>query len=81
MPIPPIHRPSKSGGGSEVPPELLQSPFAKMFEKAGMSPTVEEIKKFITQVIKDQLQAIQKQAASWKRSMEKLKKATEDDDS
>ena len=59
---------------------LLNSPFAKMFERTGAMPTVKEIRAIINGILKQQIDEIKKQDAGWKRAMKKLKEAIEGND-
>lgn len=59
---------------------LLNSPFAKMFKATGVMPTPKEIQAIINGILKGQISAIKKQDESWKKSMQKMKKAILGDD-
>lgn len=54
---------------------LLKSPFAKMFEKTGATPTVKEMKAIINGILRQQIQEIKKSDDRWKQAMENLRKA------
>lgn len=83
---PPLPPSGPSNGPKPLTPSdkedafLLTSPFAKMFERTGAMPTGKEIRAIINGILKQQVDAIKKQDASWKKAMKKLKDVIEGKD-
>jgi len=82
----PLKPPDKPSGPSPKPIKpakdkkdeyLLKSPFAKMFERTGATPTVKEMRAIINGILKTEIDQIKKQDAGWKKAMKRLKEAIE----
>jgi ABC-type glycerol-3-phosphate transport system substrate-binding protein len=56
---------------------LLKTPFAKMFERAGATPTIKQMRAIIDQILKQTIREIKRQEKGWKKAMKKMKDAIE----
>ena len=71
---------SASGDTSAQDAFLLTTPWAKMFERAGATPTGKEIRGIINGILNKQIDDIKKEDAKWKEAMKKLKDIIEGND-
>lgn len=72
----PISPPKGIGAPSPMPQEqgsILESPFAKMFESVGVTPTAQQIMQIMNNLLKQQILEIKKSDEAWKRAMQKFK--------
>ncbi len=77
--IPPPQIPAQPVTPSQAPApqSILDSPFAKMFENAGMALTAKQLTEVINNLLRAQIAQIKKSDESWKRAMKKLKESFE----
>jgi len=80
QPPKPSHAPKPLNPVDKKDEFLLKSPFAKMFERTGMTPTAKEMRAIINGILKQQIDEIKRQDAGWKRAMKKIKEAIEGND-
>ena len=59
---------------------LLKSPFAKMFEKSGATPTIKAMKAIIDGIVKHQLVVMKQNDKEWKKAMKKMKDSIKGND-
>lgn len=69
-------QPQPSNGASNAP--AMNSPFAQMFAKTGMTPTPKELKMIIDNLLRDQISEIKKNDQRWKEAMRKWKEELEE---
>jgi len=79
-PIKPASSPKPLSPSDSKDAFLLQSPFAKMFERTGQMPTVKEIRAIINGILKQQISEIKRSDEQWKKSMERMKRVIEGDE-
>jgi hypothetical protein len=56
---------------------IMNSPWAKMFESAGMTPTAKQLHQMMNYIIKGQLHTIKKDQERMKKAMQKMKETIE----
>ena len=59
---------------------VSNSPFAKMFERSGVTPTAKQIHMMMSTLLKQTLTDIKKNDERWKKAMRKLKREIEGKD-
>lgn len=72
----PAATPAKSLGEPSSDP-IMNSPWAKMFEAAGMTPTAKELHQMMSYIIKGQLHTIKVDQERMKKAMRKMKETIE----
>ncbi|MCI0382140.1 MAG: hypothetical protein L0207_03695 [Chlamydiae bacterium] len=58
---------------------VLNSPFAKMFERMGFQPTAKEMLQIINNILKQQIADIRKQQEALRQALRKMKESFEGD--
>lgn len=64
-------------GQEQEQPSMLNSPFAKMFERMGITPTAKQIHMMMSNLLRQTLTEIKRDDKRWKEAMKKLKKEIE----
>lgn len=77
---PPPHIPAQRVAPAQAAPlqSLSDSPFAKMFERAGMALTAKQLTQVINNLLRQVIDQIKKSDEGWKRAMRKLDESSDE---